>query len=36
VLDAVVCAGYVGTFWGFVVLTFLIPTYLLTMWLNAT
>jgi 4-hydroxybenzoate polyprenyltransferase len=36
VLDAVVCAGYVGSYWGFVVLTFLIPTYLLTMWLNAT
>ncbi len=36
VLDAVVCAGYVGPYWGFVVLTFLIPTYLLTMWLNAT
>jgi UbiA prenyltransferase family protein len=36
VLDAVVCAGYAGTYWGLVVLTFLIPTYLLTMWLNAT
>jgi 4-hydroxybenzoate polyprenyltransferase len=36
VLDAVLCVGYAGTYWGFVVLSFLIPTYVLTQWLNAT
>ncbi len=39
VLDAALCVGYAGeygTYWGFVVLSFLIPTYLLTQWLNAT
>jgi 4-hydroxybenzoate polyprenyltransferase len=36
VLDAVLCAGYAGTYWGVVVVMFLIPTYLLTLWLNAT
>jgi hypothetical protein len=36
VLDAAVCVGYAGAFWGFVVLAFLVPTLLLTMWLNST
>ncbi|HEX3599024.1 MAG TPA: UbiA family prenyltransferase [Lacipirellulaceae bacterium] len=36
VLDAALCVGYAGTYWGFVVLSFLIPTFLLTQWLNAT
>jgi 4-hydroxybenzoate polyprenyltransferase len=36
VLDAAVCVGYAGTYWGFVVVMFLVPTYLLTQWLNAT
>jgi 4-hydroxybenzoate polyprenyltransferase len=36
VLDAAVCVGYAGTYWGFVVLAFLVPTLLLTMWLNST
>jgi 4-hydroxybenzoate polyprenyltransferase len=35
-LDAALCVGYVGPYWGFVVLAFLIPTMILTMWLNAT
>jgi 4-hydroxybenzoate polyprenyltransferase len=36
VLDAAVCLGYAGAFWGFALLALLIPTYLLTQWLNAT
>ena len=36
VLDAAVCVGYAGAYWGFAVLALLIPTLLLTMWLNAT
>jgi 4-hydroxybenzoate polyprenyltransferase len=36
VLDAALCVGYAGTNWGFVVLMFLVPTYVLTQWLNAT
>ncbi len=36
VLDAAVCVGYAGTFWGFVVLALLFPALLLTLWLNAT
>jgi len=36
VLDAAVCVGYAGPFWGFVVLSFLVPTLLLTQWLKAT
>jgi 4-hydroxybenzoate polyprenyltransferase len=36
VIDAAVCVGYVGQFWGFAVLALLIPTMLLTLWLNAT
>jgi 4-hydroxybenzoate polyprenyltransferase len=36
VLDAAVCVGYAGPFWGFIVLTLLIPTLLLTVWLDAT
>ena len=36
VLDAAVCVGYASPFWGFVVLSLLVPTMLLTAWLNAT
>jgi 4-hydroxybenzoate polyprenyltransferase len=36
VLDAAVCVGYVSPYWGFAVLSLLVPTFLLTMWLNAT
>lgn len=36
VLDAAVCVGYAGAYWGFVVIALLAPTLLLTMWLNAT
>jgi len=36
VLDAAVCVGYAGPYWGFAVLALLLPTLLLTMWLNAT
>jgi 4-hydroxybenzoate polyprenyltransferase len=36
VLDAVVCYGYAGPYWGFAVLSLLLPTLALTMWLNAT
>jgi 4-hydroxybenzoate polyprenyltransferase len=36
VLDAVLCAGYVSTGWGFVLLSFYVPTYLLTQWLKST
>jgi 4-hydroxybenzoate polyprenyltransferase len=36
VLDAAICLGYAGAYWGFAVLALLIPTYLLTQWLNAT
>lgn len=36
VLDAAVCVGYAGPYWGFVVLALLFPTMLLTPWLNAT
>jgi 4-hydroxybenzoate polyprenyltransferase len=36
VLNAAVCVGYAGPYWGFAVLALLIPTLLLTMWLNAT
>jgi 4-hydroxybenzoate polyprenyltransferase len=36
VLDAAVCVGYAGPFWGFVVLTLLGPIFLLTAWLDAT
>jgi 4-hydroxybenzoate polyprenyltransferase len=36
VLDAAVCVGYAGPIWGFIVLTLLIPTFLLTVWLDAT
>jgi 4-hydroxybenzoate polyprenyltransferase len=36
VIDAAVCVGYASTYWGFVVLAFLVPTLLLTMWLNST
>lgn len=36
VLDAAVCAGYVGSYWGLVIIAFLIPTFALTLWLRAT
>jgi hypothetical protein len=36
VLDAAVCVGFAGPFWGFAVIALLLPTLLLTMWLNAT
>lgn len=36
VLDAAVCVGYASTEWGFVVLSLMIPTLILTAWLNAT
>lgn len=36
ILDAAVCAGYVGSYWGFVIVAFLIPTFALTLWLRAT
>jgi 4-hydroxybenzoate polyprenyltransferase len=35
-LDAAVCVGYASPYWGFVVLSLLFPTLLLTMWLDAT
>jgi 4-hydroxybenzoate polyprenyltransferase len=36
VLDAAVCLGYTGSYWGVVVVLLLIPTMFLTLWLNAT
>jgi 4-hydroxybenzoate polyprenyltransferase len=36
VLDAAVCVGYVGPFWGLAVLLLLAPTLLFTFWLDAT
>ena len=36
VLDAVVCVGYAGPSWGFAIVMLLIPTFFLTMWLDAT
>jgi 4-hydroxybenzoate polyprenyltransferase len=36
VLDAAVCAGYAGPFWGLAVLLLLMPTLLFTFWLDAT
>jgi 4-hydroxybenzoate polyprenyltransferase len=36
VLDAAVCVGYASPFWGFVVLTLIVPTFGLTAWLRAT
>jgi 4-hydroxybenzoate polyprenyltransferase len=36
VLNAAVCVGYAGPYWGFAVLALLAPTFLLTTWLNAT
>ena len=36
VLDAAVCVGYAGPYWGFAVFALLFPTMLLTLWLNAT
>ena len=36
VLDAAVCVGYAGPFWGFAVISLLIPTFVLTTWLKST
>ena len=36
VLDAAVCVGYASPFWGFAVIAMLVPTFLLTIWLDAT
>jgi hypothetical protein len=36
VLDAAVCVGYAGPYWGFIVLALLLPAVALTMWLDAT
>ena len=36
VLDAAVCVGYAGAYWGFAVLVLLAPTLLMTLWLNST
>jgi 4-hydroxybenzoate polyprenyltransferase len=36
VLDAAVCVGYASPHWAFVMLTLLLPTFLLAAWLNAT
>ena len=36
VLDAAICVGYASPYWGFAVLSLLIPTMLLTLWLNST
>jgi 4-hydroxybenzoate polyprenyltransferase len=36
VLDAAVCVGYAGPFWGLAVLSLIFPTLLLAMWLKAT
>jgi 4-hydroxybenzoate polyprenyltransferase len=35
-LDAALCVGYVSPYWGFAVLSLLVPTMILTFWLNAT
>lgn len=36
VLNAAICVGFAGPYWGFAVIALLFPTMLLTMWLNAT
>jgi 4-hydroxybenzoate polyprenyltransferase len=36
VLDAAVCVGYVGPYWGLAVLSLIFPTVLLALWLKAT
>jgi 4-hydroxybenzoate polyprenyltransferase len=36
VLDAAVCVGYAGPFWGLVVLSLIFPTLFLAQWLKAT
>lgn len=36
VLNAAICVGYLGPYWGFAVLALIAPTFLLTTWLNAT
>jgi 4-hydroxybenzoate polyprenyltransferase len=36
VLDAAVCAGYAGPYWGLAVLALIFPTLLMAMWLRAT
>jgi hypothetical protein len=36
ILDATVCAGYAGPFWGLVVFALIFPTLALAQWLKAT
>jgi hypothetical protein len=36
VLDAAVCVGYAGPFWGFAVLSLIFPAVGLAAWLRAT
>jgi len=36
VLDAAVCVGYTGPYWGFAVHALLFPSILLALWLNST
>jgi 4-hydroxybenzoate polyprenyltransferase len=36
ILDAAVIVGYVGPYWGLVVLALILPTLALAQWLNAT
>jgi 4-hydroxybenzoate polyprenyltransferase len=36
VLDAAVCVGYAGPYWGLAVLSLIFPTVLLALWLKAT
>jgi 4-hydroxybenzoate polyprenyltransferase len=36
VLDAAVCVGYAGPFWGLAVLSLIFPTLIITLWLKAT
>jgi 4-hydroxybenzoate polyprenyltransferase len=36
VLDAAVCVGYAGPYWGLAVLSLIFPTLLLALWLKAT
>ena len=36
ILDAAVCVGYAGPFWGLVVLALIFPTLILAQWLKAT
>ncbi len=36
VIDAAVCVGYAGPFWGLAVLSLIFPTVILALWLKAT